>query len=43
LLVRGLQVHDIIGAGAPKPHALTPFAQFNDDRLTYPAANVASA
>lgn len=40
LLVRGWQVHDIIGAGAPKPHGLTPFAQWNDDRLTYPAENV---
>jgi uncharacterized protein (DUF488 family) len=43
LLVRGWQVHDIISAGAPKPHALTPFAQFNDGRLTYPAENLASA
>lgn len=36
LLVRGWQVHDIIGAGRPKPHVLTPFAQVSDERLTYP-------
>ncbi len=34
--VRGWRVLDIIGVGAPRPHELTPFAQVDGQRVTYP-------
>jgi uncharacterized protein (DUF488 family) len=37
LLVRGVDVHHIVGAAAD-PHRLTPFARLEHGRLTYPAA-----
>jgi len=37
LLVRGIRVEDIIGAGARKPHRLTAFAQVSGTHITYPA------
>jgi uncharacterized protein (DUF488 family) len=37
LLVRGIEVEDIIGPQTPKPHKLTPFAQVDGDRITYPS------
>jgi uncharacterized protein (DUF488 family) len=36
LTVRGVQVLHITGAGRPQAHSLTPFAQVEDGRLTYP-------
>lgn len=36
LIVRGWSVFDIIGPGSPKPHALTPFARVESDRIIYP-------
>jgi len=36
LLVRGVPVVDIIGPQAPKQHRLTPFAQVDGLRITYP-------
>lgn len=36
LLVRGFPVADIMGADHLKPHALTPFAQVDGLRITYP-------
>jgi len=36
LLVRGVPVVHIIGPQPPKPHKLTPFAQVDDLRITYP-------
>lgn len=36
LLVRGVQVEDIIGAKGRKPHALTPWAHVDEMRITYP-------
>ncbi len=37
LLVRGIDVEDIINSHGRKPHLLTPFAQVNDTQITYPA------
>lgn len=37
LILRGWEVLDIVGKGPAKPHALTPFAQVEKGRLTYPA------
>ena len=37
LLVRGIDVVDIIGPGPVKPHRLTPFARVEGGTLTYPA------
>jgi uncharacterized protein (DUF488 family) len=37
LLVRGIEVEDIIGPQAPKPHKLTPFARVDGGRITYPS------
>ncbi len=37
LLVRGIQVEDIIDTQQPKPHKLTPFAQVDGERITYPS------
>ena len=36
LLVRGVDVRHITGAGAPAPHRLTPFARVEGGRITYP-------
>jgi uncharacterized protein (DUF488 family) len=36
LVVRGIQVEDIIGSSAPKLHKLTPFALDRGTRITYP-------
>ena len=38
LLVRGVEVLDIIGESAPKKHKLTSFAKVDGTRITYPAA-----
>jgi uncharacterized protein (DUF488 family) len=37
LLVHGIRVEDIVGAGARKPHRLTAFARVSGTRITYPA------
>ena len=37
LVVRGIQVLEIIGAAEPKEHSLTPFARVRGTRITYPA------
>jgi uncharacterized protein (DUF488 family) len=37
LLVRGIDVVDIIGPGPVKPHRLTPFAKVEGGTITYPA------
>lgn len=37
LLVRGVEVEDIIGPGARKPHRMTPFAKVDGTRITYPS------
>jgi len=34
--VRGADVEDITGPGAPHPHRLTPFAHVEGTRITYP-------
>jgi uncharacterized protein (DUF488 family) len=39
LLVRGVEVRHITGKGEPALHSLTPFAQVDGDRITYPAAD----
>ncbi len=36
LIVRGVDVMDIVGASPPKPHTLTPFARVRGTRVTYP-------
>jgi uncharacterized protein (DUF488 family) len=36
LLVRGIEVIDIIGPGKSQPHKLTPFAQVEGTFVTYP-------
>lgn len=36
LLVRGVQVEDIMGPGQPRAHKLTPFARVEDLEITYP-------
>ncbi len=36
LLVRGIQVEDIIGEGASRPHKLTPWAKVDGSKVTYP-------
>lgn len=38
LLLRGVRVEHIIGPGARKKHALTPFAHVADGNITYPAS-----
>jgi uncharacterized protein (DUF488 family) len=37
LLVRGVQVLDILTEKAAKPHTLTPFARVEGERVWYPA------
>lgn len=39
LIVRGIDVRDITGAGPARPHALTPFARVDGVRITYPQAD----
>ena len=39
LLVRGVEVEDIIGPGARKPHRMTPFAEVDGTRIIYPPAD----
>ena len=36
LLVRGIEVREIVGSSAPRPHKLTPFAHVQGMRITYP-------
>ena len=36
LLVRGIEVLEIVSASQPKPHKLTPFARVRGTRITYP-------
>jgi uncharacterized protein (DUF488 family) len=36
LLVRGIEVLDIVGVSAPRPHLLTPFARVRGLRISYP-------
>lgn len=36
LLVRGIEVLEIVSASPPKPHKLTPFARVRGTRITYP-------
>jgi uncharacterized protein (DUF488 family) len=36
LVVRGMEVQDIVGASRPKPHELTPFARVHGLHITYP-------
>jgi uncharacterized protein (DUF488 family) len=40
LVVRGHEVCHIVGAGAAAEHTLTPFAQVDDGRLTYPPSQL---
>jgi Protein of unknown function, DUF488 len=39
LLVRGVQVEDIMSATSRRPHQLTPFARVQGHEITYPATN----
>jgi uncharacterized protein (DUF488 family) len=36
LVARGIEVRHILGPGPVQPHALTPFARVDGDRVTYP-------
>jgi uncharacterized protein (DUF488 family) len=36
LAVRGVEVRHLVGPGSSRPHALTPFARVDGERLTYP-------
>jgi len=36
LVVRGIEVLEIVGSSPPKPHNLTPFARVCGTRITYP-------
>jgi uncharacterized protein (DUF488 family) len=36
LVVRGIQILDIVSASPPRPHKLTPFARVRGMRITYP-------
>jgi len=42
LLVRGVEVLDIIDGSAPRKHKLTSFAHVDGTRITYPAAGAGS-
>ena len=37
LLARGVEVLDIIGPAAPRPHRMTPFAVVREGRIDYPS------
>lgn len=39
LLVRGIHVEEIVGAGTTRPHKLTPWAVVSGDSVTYPSAS----
>jgi len=39
LVVRGVRVTHLLGAGRGQPHALTPFARVVGTSITYPAAS----
>jgi len=39
LVVRGIEVREIVSSSAPNPHALTRFAQVTGTRITYPRTN----
>ncbi len=41
LLVRGIDVLEIVGHSAPKMHKLTPFARVDGTQITYPAEETA--
>lgn len=43
LLVRGVEVQDIMGEGNSKPHKLTPWANVQGEQITYPAERHSSA
>jgi uncharacterized protein (DUF488 family) len=43
LLVRGIQVKDIVNRASPRPHKLTPFAKVHGMQITYPADESGSA
>jgi uncharacterized protein (DUF488 family) len=36
LVARGIQVADILSVAKSQPHAITPFAKVEDERVTYP-------
>jgi hypothetical protein len=36
LVVRGIEVMEIVDSSPPKPHKLTPFARVDGTRVTYP-------
>ena len=36
LLVRGIEVLEIVGSSPPKPHKLTPFARVSGTKIAYP-------
>lgn len=38
LLVRNIHVEDILGKNSSKPHAMTPWAEVDGMRITYPAS-----
>lgn len=42
LLARGIDVEDIVGAGKPRAHRMTPFARVRGTRIVYPAEQTAS-
>lgn len=39
LLIRGIRVEDILGPKGRKPRTLTPFAQVDGKRITYPSSD----
>lgn len=43
LLVRGVQVEDIMAESVSKPHKLTPWANVQGEQITYPAERHSSA
>ena len=43
LLVRGVEVLDIMSAGVAKPHSLTPWARVEGFRITYPPQEIRRA
>jgi len=41
LMVRGIEVLEIVNTSAPKPHKLTPFARVKGNEIIYPANDTA--
>jgi uncharacterized protein (DUF488 family) len=39
LIVRGVEVRNVLGAGEPGPHVLTPFARIEGTRIVYDRAS----